>query len=213
MSQMGYFLASVAFMALIWSRLANGCMRTGAGGGVVVTTTPVITTTIPSTTTTAGSECAAKQGEVPIYEDSSFVIASSFYGQVPSSSTCATCSTGQALYYPDSTEVVPRAASAKAIGGLNCANLCLCQADGTCFFLYPFCNGADCAVYAIVVGGSDTDGIVTTDGATTVTAASQVNPTTLDMFPVTQDSLYPRITSVSCNGCNFQMSCNGGPSP
>lgn len=55
----------------------NACARMNNNNNVVTTST--------ITTTTTTSQCANQQGQVLLYEDSSFVSGSNFYGQVPAS--------------------------------------------------------------------------------------------------------------------------------
>lgn len=69
------------------------------------------------------------------------------------------------------------------------------------------CLGSACNVYVLVLGENNSDGIVSTDGATTVTANSQVDPTTSNFYPVNQNNRFPIVTSASCNGCNVPKSC------
>ncbi|KAI6186596.1 hypothetical protein M3Y98_00150000 [Aphelenchoides besseyi] len=101
----------------------------------------------------------------------------------------------------------------KAIGGVTCTNLCVCSPDGTCYtrtdqnvnvVLYPYCNAGTCNVYAVVVAQDDTQGI--SDGTTTITAAQQINPATLDRLPITSGQ-YPEVSYASCSGCATTTTC------
>lgn len=56
-----------------------------------------------------------------------FTIGSTLWGEVAAVGTCDTCAAGEASYYPDSGIVNPAAVDEKAIGGLTCANLCVCS--------------------------------------------------------------------------------------
>ncbi|KAI6189904.1 hypothetical protein M3Y97_00058800 [Aphelenchoides bicaudatus] len=144
----------------------------------------------------------------------SFTVASTFFGAVSPVGQCNSCKAGQASYYPDSGRATPMAEDQKAIGGLTCANLCVCSADGTCYtrtdnnvnvVLYPFCDGGSCSVYAVVIAQNDNSGLRGTDGST-VTAASQIDPVTVNRLPVTSGR-YPKITLASCNGCSSPTTC------
>ncbi|CAD5223518.1 unnamed protein product [Bursaphelenchus okinawaensis] len=165
------------------------------------------------------SGCPAVPGEVLLAGD--FVSSSSFYGEVAPISTCTTCAAGTAKYYPDSGDPNIVASEQKAIGAsgngpANCANLCVCSADGTCYtrstqnvnvVLYPYCDGASCAVYVMIVTQDDSAGLQPSNGGPVVTGSAQVDPTTLDYKPVTDPS-YPQVTYASCNGCpNGPTSC------
>ncbi|KAI6213561.1 hypothetical protein M3Y94_00164400 [Aphelenchoides besseyi] len=143
-----------------------------------------------------------------------FTVSSTLWGAVSPVASCNNCAASTtANYYPDSTIDVPAASDERAIGGVTCDNLCVCSPDGTCYtrtdpnvnvVLYPFCNAGACSVYAVVVAQDDTQGI--SDGTTTVTAAQQINPTTLDRLPITSGQ-YPEVSYASCNGCSTTTTC------
>ncbi|KAI6242000.1 hypothetical protein M3Y99_00276700 [Aphelenchoides fujianensis] len=185
------------------------CARTNPGGGG----TGTVTTTVPTiTTTTAAMNCQEMTGSALLAGD--FTVDSTLWGDVQPTDSCSTCAASPtANYYPDSGIDVPAAMNEKAIGGVTCMNLCVCSPDGTCFtrttdnvnvVLYPFCNAGTCAVYAVVVAQDDTQGI--TDGTTTITAAQQIDPATLDRLPITSGQ-YPEVSYASCSGCTTQTTC------
>lgn len=107
--------------------------------------------------------------------------------------------------------------------------MCACQADGVCwtrtaddvsYILYPYCNGnfflcfkkfkifnflaGVCSVY--LGFASNTGAITTNDGSKTIQINDQINQDTLEYKPVTED-VFPKINSVSCDGCTAAKSC------
>ncbi|CAD5232905.1 unnamed protein product [Bursaphelenchus xylophilus] len=181
-------------LLLVIPLLARACLRTGGGGGG-----------------STAQNCPAIAGEVLLAGD--FESQSSFYGAVSPVGTCATCAAGQGRYYPDSGIATPEAQDEKAIGGTgnaptNCANLCVCNAQGTCYVrsdnnvnvaLYPYCNAGVCQVYAVIVNQNPGAGLVPTTGGAVISGDNQVDAN-LDPLPVTSGA-YPTVTYASCNGC------------
>ncbi|KAI6199790.1 hypothetical protein M3Y96_00664400 [Aphelenchoides besseyi] len=207
------WLLSGAFCCLSVALVVDACARTNGGGGTSATTTvPVVTTTTIAVTTTTASRCQAMAGDALLAGD--FTVSSTLWGAVSPVASCTNCAaSATANYYPDSGIVVPAASDEKAIGGVTCTNLCVCSPDGTCYtrtdqnvnvVLYPYCNAGTCNVYAVVVAQDDTQGI--SDGTTTITAAQQINPATLDRLPITSGQ-YPEVSYASCSGCATTTTC------
>ncbi|KAI1732504.1 hint module domain-containing protein [Ditylenchus destructor] len=186
---------------------------------------------------TAFVPCANVPGQVPVYFDPSVFEPGNSVNITPPTSRCPTCK--NAFYFADTmepalfngatfTEGVSKLFTPAPDNGLSiittCPNWCLCRADGVCVLpksgqssagVYPLCTAPnDCAAYFFAVPqGTTSATITTTDPAAPIETVNPILPGMPFSFAPVNTALTSRITTVSCNGCNFPIDCADTTSP
>ncbi|CAD5223201.1 unnamed protein product [Bursaphelenchus okinawaensis] len=210
---MAMLKSSIVILFLVFRlcniRIVHGCLATVPGEGAG---------TGPSTPSNACVDGPTNTAGITIYQ----IQTQNIFTYATATAHCTSCPSGSRQFYNSAStaDYTDALNNNQAIATVQCdtpANLCICQASGTCctpgatppdeVHLIPYCSAGSCQVYAVLQGADDASIMC---GGTTYT----VQTTTM-----VNSGAFPTADSVSCSGCNqirndvCQKPIVTGPSP
>uniref|UniRef100_A0A7E5A062 Apple domain-containing protein n=1 Tax=Panagrellus redivivus TaxID=6233 RepID=A0A7E5A062_PANRE len=202
----------------------SACIPVSAPDGVIpipvteepqipVTQTPPISVTTVSQipVTQAPRTCRELDNMASVFLNNDVTFEDMQFGRVPASDTCTTCDGGRLNYYNSTSSATPATTIKESMGGLTsatCPNMCMCEADGTCWMLsdntifgvdfWQYCSDGICGVYTVIIGDSDNEGIITLDGSRIITGNDQAGDFDNNFTPppVSNRSAYIDVASI-----------------